>query len=230
MNFTTPIEMPRGSHYGSEFYTVYSAKIGRVVNLFSKLEYYNFLSVETNPAVVTFCEQPHQIEFVEDGKTKKAIFDMWVRYKDGREEMQEVKYSKELSGDSKAAIRSQEQIRRQKRWCEENGIPLVVRTEEELIQGDYLIQNRNIIAGLVRRYIPADENYYNKLVIRYIEDAHYDGRKKILVNDILCKELLPISEEWAHLAYMHVSGVIELNIKSKPLDLRTEVKLVCQSK
>lgn len=225
MKFTTPIEMPRGSHYGSEFYSVYSMKTGRIVNLFSKLEYFNFLALETDPTVEIFCEQPLEIQIVEDGKVKKAIFDMWVRYKDGREELQEVKYTKELSGDSASAIRSQEQIRRQKHWCEDNNIPFVVCTDEDLLKGDYLIQNRSVIAGLVRRYTPTNAEHYNKLVIRCIEDAYYDRRKKILVNDLITKELLPIGSEWAHLAYMYVRGMINLNISSKPLDLRTEVRL-----
>lgn len=229
MNFTKPIEMPRGSHYGSEYYSVYSCKAGRVVNLFSKLEYYNFLTLETDPTVETFCEQPCQIEIVEEEEMKKAIFDMWVRYKDGREELQEVKYTKELSGDSKSAIRSQEQIRRQRRWCDDNNISFAVRTEEDLLHGDYLIQNLSVIAGLVRRYTPYDADYYSKLVIRCIEDANYDKRKKVLVNDLIMKELLPVSNEWAHLAYMYVKGLIDLNIGSKPLDLRTEVRLACQN-
>lgn len=225
MTFTTPIEMPRSMHYGNEYYTTYSAKVNRVVNLFSKLEYFNFLTLETDPTVETFCEQPLEIQIIEDGKVKKAIFDMWVRYKDGREEMQEVKYTKELSGDSAAAIRSQEQIRRQKHWCEDNNIHFVVRTEEDLLKGDYLMQNRSVIAGLVRRYTPTNADYYNKLVIRCIEDAKYDGYKKVPVNDLIKKELLPIGNEWGHLAYMYTNGLVDLNIATKPLDLKTEVRL-----
>ena len=225
MTFTTPIEMPFSMHYGNEHYTTYSVKVGRVVNLFSKLEYFNFLTLETDPTVETFCEQPLEIEIREDGKIKKAVFDMWVRYKDGREELQEVKYTKELSGDSAAAIRSQEQIRRQKHWCEDNDFPFVVRTEEDLLKGEYLMQNRSVIAGLVRRYTPTNAEHYNKLVIRCVEDAYYAGYKKILVNDLIRKELLPIGSEWGHLAYMYVRGMINLNISNKPLDLRTEVRL-----
>lgn len=228
MTFTTPIEMPRGSHYGSDFYTVYSVKAGRVVNLFSKLEYYNFLALETDPNVETFCEQPCEIQIVEDGKAKKAIFDMWVRYKDGREELQEVKYSKELTGNSKSAIRSQEQIRRQKHWCEDNGIPFVVRTEAEIIDGQFSVPNRQVIANLVRRYNVDDSTeYYKKLVIRTLDDADYD-KKTLKIADLLLGEKLPIGQEWMLLCYLYVNGVIDLNIKNRPLDARLEVTL-CRS-
>lgn len=224
MNFTTPIEMPRGTHYGNEYYSVFSQKLGRNVHLFSKLEYFNLLDLEVNPNVVTFCEQPLQIEIVEDGKVKKAIFDMWVKYKDGREELQEVKYSKELSDESRAGIRSREQIRRQKLWAEENNIPFVVRTELELVNKEYALTNKSVIAGLVRRYTPSDGGYYEKLINRYLDDAEYDKRKKVTVGELLDKELLPISNEWAHLAYMYVNGLVDLNISKQPLDKNTEVK------
>jgi hypothetical protein len=68
MTFTTPIEMPFSMHYGNEHYTTYSVKVGRVVNLFSKLEYFNFLTLETDPTVETFCEQPLEIEIREDAE------------------------------------------------------------------------------------------------------------------------------------------------------------------
>lgn len=61
---------------------------------------------------------------------------MWVLYRDGREEFQEVKYTSELTGDSAEAIRSQEQIRREHLWCTENNIDLVIRTEKTYRKGD----------------------------------------------------------------------------------------------
>ena len=66
--------------------------------MFSKLEYYNFLEVECDLNVVSFYEQPCKIEMTENGKLRHAVFDMWVRYRDGRAEMREIKYSKELTG------------------------------------------------------------------------------------------------------------------------------------
>ena len=225
MNFDKPIEMPRGSHYGCDYYILFSAKIGRVVRFFSKLEYMNFLSLELDPTVEKFCEQPLKIQITEDNKIKEAVFDMWVKYKDGREELQEVKYSKELTDDSKSAIRSQEQIRRQKHWCEDNNVPFVVRTENDLLKGEYLIQNQSVLAALVRRYTPNSAHYYDKLIVRYLEDAAHDGRKKVLVGELISKELLPIGCEWAHLAYMYANGMIGLNIATKPLDHKTEVRL-----
>lgn len=62
MEFTKPIAMQRSTHYGNNYFSVYSNKIKRVVHLFSNLEYYNFLTLETNPQVETFCEQPLKLK------------------------------------------------------------------------------------------------------------------------------------------------------------------------
>lgn len=60
MNFTKPIDIPRSTHYGNNYFAVYSNKIHRICHFYSNLEYYNFLSLEINPKVSSFCEQPHQ--------------------------------------------------------------------------------------------------------------------------------------------------------------------------
>ena len=229
MDFSTPIAMPRGTHYGSEYYCVYSIRAGRVVHLFSKLEYFNFLTMDTDPSVEKLCEQPLKIEYLNDaGKTRHTVFDLWVKYKDGREELQEVKYSKELTDDSKGALRSQNQILVQRRWCEDNGVAYTVRTEKDIIKGQFLIQNLSVIAGLARRYTPQNESTFNSLIARYLDDADYDGRKSVTVRELIEKELLPIPYQWAHLAYMYVNGLVTMNLHTKSLDLNTEVKLLCR--
>lgn len=58
MNFTKPIDIPRSTHYGNNYFAVYSNKIHRICHFYSNLEYYNFLSLEINPKVSSFCEQP----------------------------------------------------------------------------------------------------------------------------------------------------------------------------
>lgn len=226
MDFSTPITMPRGSHYGSEYYCVYSIKAGRVVHLFSKLEYFNFLTMDTDPSVDKLCEQPLKIDYLNDaGEIRHTVFDLWVKYKDGREELQEVKYSKELTDSSKGALRSQNQILVQRRWCEDNSVDYTVRTEKNIIKGQFLIQNMSVIAGLARRYTPQIESTFNSLIVRYLNDADYDGQKSVTVRELIERGLLPPHFEWAHLAHMYVKGIITLNLENSPLDKDTEVKL-----
>lgn len=89
--FNEPIKMSRSTHYGNNYWEVYSKKIGRSIKCFSNLEYENFLTLEMNPDVEYFCEQPLEIEIIIENELKKSIFDFWVKYRNNNEEFQEVK-------------------------------------------------------------------------------------------------------------------------------------------
>jgi hypothetical protein len=91
-----PVLLKRNGRYGSNYWEVYSPKIGRNVRLFSDLEYDHWVMVETNPKIKTFCEQPLRIVEYIDGKRHESIFDMWVQWEDGTEMFIEVKYQKDL--------------------------------------------------------------------------------------------------------------------------------------
>ena len=222
MRFEKSIEMPRGTRYGNNYYSVYSKKINRLVKLYSTLEYYNFLVLETSSEVKYFCPQPLKIDIIQEDKLKHAIFDVWVEYKDGRNEFQEVKYSKELIGNEPEAIRSQEQIRRQESWCKDNNVNFVIRTEKDIIQGPFHIQNLNVIAARVRRYTPTENAYYEPRIIQELE-----VNKTLSVSELIMKKLLPIGNELNHICYLYVKGTIDIDIKKRPLDSKTEVQL-CQ--
>lgn len=63
MEYINPIEMPRGTHYGSNYWEAYSNKLKRKICLFSNLEYENFLSLEMNANVMKYCEQPWRLKY-----------------------------------------------------------------------------------------------------------------------------------------------------------------------
>jgi len=220
MDFDTPIEMPRATHYGNNYYVTYSSKLKRNVHLFSNLEYYNFLDLECDPNVIKFCEQPLKINFILENKVKHAIFDVWVRHKDGSEEMQEVKYDSELNGTDDVSIRSQEQIRREKHWCKENNIAFAVRTDKALKKGRYYLQNLNVMSARLRRYNPFEEAYYTPIIIKMLEKS-----KTASIETLKTHGMLPIGNEMPHLFYLYCKGIISLNIEDKPLDYGTEVTL-----
>jgi len=222
MRFEKSIEMPRGTRYGNNYYSVYSKKINRLVKLYSTLEYYNFLVLETSSEVKYFCPQPLKIDIIQEDKLKHAIFDVWVEYRDGRNEFQEVKYSKELTGNEPEAIRSQEQIRRQESWCKDNNVNFVIRTEKDIIQGPFHIQNLNVIAARVRRYTPTENAYYEPRIIQELE-----VNKTLTVSELIMKKLLPIGNELNHICYLYVKGTIDMDINKRPLDSNIEVQL-CQ--
>lgn len=143
----TPINIKRSSKYGNNYWEVYSPKIRRNVRLFSDLEYENWILIETNPKIVSFCEQPLEIKYCIDGKSKKSILDMWILYDDNRQEFQEVKYESELNDINS---RSSQQVIFQKEWCERNGYDYVVKTDTEIRKNKVYLDTLKQIIGQVK--------------------------------------------------------------------------------
>ncbi len=219
MRFDKPIDMPRSTHYGNNYFIVYSHKIKRNVKLYSNLEYYNFLTLEVDPNIEYFCEQPYEISINIGNTLRKAVFDMYVKYKDGREEFQEIKYKSELSEEDDASIRSQEQIRREQQWCEMNHITFVIRTEEDIIKGRFHMQNLNVIAARLRRYVPTESAYYNGLIKKTLK------KNCLTIQDMIEHKLLPIQHELDHICYLYSEGIIQMDIENQPLDNRLEIQI-----
>lgn len=93
--YSTPISMPRGTHYGSDYWIIYSKKLQRQVHLYSMLEHANFIVLEMDSHVEYFCEQPLKITDYNASK-QQSVFDFWVYFTNGTYEFQEIKYSSEL--------------------------------------------------------------------------------------------------------------------------------------
>lgn len=219
MIFSEPLQMTRTTHYGNNYFSVYSKKVRRITNFFSNIEYYNFLTLEMNPDVKTFCEQPKEIEIYMEGKIKKAIFDMWVLYEDGTEEFQEVKYESELLGKDDKSLRSQEQIKRQMLWCKENGCNFVVRTDTEICKGKFTISNLNVMAAKVRRYNPRDDFYHQHI------QKQLDYYRKMTVQEMIANDMLPKDYELEQICNMYYQGAITFDIAARPLDGKTIIRL-----
>ena len=221
MYFDKPVKMPRGTHYGNNYWEVYSKKMGRKAYFFSNLEYHNYLTLEMDPNVVQMCEQPVEIEIMVDGKNEKSILDFWLKYADGSEEIQEVKSLESLREDSKDYIRTKAQMRKQKQWCEENGLPYAVRSENEIYVGEFIIENCAYMASRVRRYAePKDMGSYRDLLVGYLEAC-----KKAEIGELMETGRLPLGNEMSFLCYMHYEGTIRMDIVGRPVDNRTEVAL-----
>jgi len=73
--------------YGNNRWKTKSLKIDREVFLYSDLEYDYWLTVECNPSVIKFCEQPFLIKLPYNNTIRTSIPDMWILYDNGDEEM-----------------------------------------------------------------------------------------------------------------------------------------------
>lgn len=99
-----------------------------------------------------YCEQPCKVDVFVDGMMYSTTFDTYVFYKDGREEMQEVKYAEELAANNERGERDRAQIEKQKLWCTQNGINYAVRTDNIILSGNFTIRNLEWLAAKARRY------------------------------------------------------------------------------
>ena len=139
--FTEPLEMNRSTHFGNNYWIFRSRKLKRRVTAFSNIEYWHLVTLEMNPSVEYYCEQPLSVEVSVDGENRKTVFDAWVLFVDGTEEYREVKDSAELERQDKRAERDFRQISAQETWCRLNDKKYRLITDKDLLLGPEYMRN-----------------------------------------------------------------------------------------
>lgn len=218
--YSTPIKMPRGAHYGSNYWVFRSRKLGRRVTAFSNLEYENLISLEMDHNVVHYCEQPCEQVVNLDGERHKTVFDVYVVYKDGTEEFQEVKYTEELESDDKRGERSRRQIEIQKHWCLQNNYKYTVRTDKEIEPGPYAIRNLSVLCAKARRRSHDDAISANSF-IQYLSE-----RGCLTIGQLYSSGRITSMRGLDYLADLFYRGIIQFkDIYNEPISNTTEVSL-----
>ena len=213
-----PLQIKRCTKYGNNYWETYSPKINRNVKLFSDLEYDNWLYVETNPDIISFCEQPLKIQVNIDGKIKESIFDMWILYKDNTEEFIEVKYYSEVTGTSKRAIRSQNQIAAQRKWCEENNYKYCVKTDLEIRKNLHYLNTLKYVISEVKRC--KDINYLDcKIILELLKD------RCLSISSIIKKSKLGPYYVMKIICYLIYTGSIK--IINPDIDFSFDTMVMC---
>lgn len=219
MNFKEPIKMNRSTHYGSNYYEFKSRKLNRIVTAFSNLEYWNQIYLEMDPSVEKYCEQPYKAEVFFDGNTYETIFDVWVKYKDGKEEFQEIKSSEEIEGENTTASeRSYRQIAIQKAWCEQNRMKYVVKTDKDILIGTHYMRNLQYLYYKVLRLENVD-SVAEKFILKFITDNGIVTVGQLINNGIISKNIGIVI-----LSDLYCKGEICFNnIIDEPFTYSTEV-------
>lgn len=221
--FENPINMPRGSHYGSDYWIVYSYKLKRKVHLYSMLEYANFISLEMDSAVEFYCEQPLKIVNTSVSEKTSSIFDFWVQYTDSSSEFQEIKYNADIIGNDKSALRTQKQIEFQKKWCDANGFNYRVITDNDLYTGQFVIPNLTLLHTHL---------LHNNRSISKKESEHLFNQLSIqplTIGNMKFMNILAGNNPLSILAHQFYLGKITMNINERPIDNYTEVR-ICEQK
>lgn len=153
-----PIVTNISNKYGNNRWKTKSLKIDREVYLYSDLEYDNWLTVECNPSIINFCEQPFIIKIPYNNTIRTSIPDMWILYDNGDEEIIEVKYSKDLIKN-----KVKEQIEIQQIWATKNCIRHRIITEREVRGNRLLLSNYksllNILKNVEKKELVALDDY-----------------------------------------------------------------------
>lgn len=216
--FTKPLPMPRATHYGNNYWIFESRKLHRRVTAFSNLEYENLLCLEMDAKVRYYCEQPYEANVFIGGKEYRTIFDVWVAYKDGSEEFQEVKYFEELESDTKKGERDRRQVTVQKKWCLQNEFQYTLRTDKEIELGEFYIRNLNLLAAKARRFHVYSENA-DDVIRNYLAELN-----RTTIGYLVSSGRFRQNKTLDYLANLYYRGIITfLNLENECISNKTEV-------
>lgn len=146
-----PKVMPRSAKYGSNYWNTEGPKVDmREVILYSDLEFDNWVFVESDSNVETYCEQYPEISYVYEGALHTSVFDMWIRKHDGSKVYREVKYETELNENDPRNERTLRQIAAQRAYCIENNFTYEIVTEKMLRRSHQELENRLKIISFIK--------------------------------------------------------------------------------
>jgi hypothetical protein len=210
-----PITIPRNKKYGNNYWIGQGPKVKmREVALYSDLEYDNWVSIELNSNVVTYCEQAERISYMFEGKLHSTIIDMRLLLKDGSEEIHEVKYRNELIPGHRNYERNMRQIGAQAEWCKLNGFIHRVIDESLLRTGRFVLGNRVKILGLIRN---------TTFKINYNDLLSFIGTTPTTLEKLQLEVDLPYYELQYACCWLTYKGSIQMDIESCALSHKTEV-------
>ncbi|NOU89012.1 hypothetical protein GC102_25160 [Paenibacillus sp. LMG 31460] len=163
--FDKPVVKWKGGRYGNNWWFKYSPKVKRNVDMYSDLEYDNWILIENDLIIRTFTEQPHRVQEWLKGEYIDTIFDMWCVPQHEKGYFMEVKYEHELDPrNPQYNERSAEQVAKQQKWCEYHGYKYIIRTDRIIRENKILLNNyKEIIPYIDDRRIPVDTDRHRIL-------------------------------------------------------------------
>lgn len=183
---------------------------------YSDLEYDHWVTVELDPNVATYCEQPREkeISYVYGGELHSTLIDMWLLLKDGTEEYREVKYRDELEPGHKNYERNMRQIGAQKVWCKMNGFVHRVIDETMIRTSRHVLGNRVKVLGYVNN-IKFDDKFTD--ILDFIKDDRTSLRH------LMQETRLSIYQLQTACSWLTYKGLLNMDLESCPFSLQTEV-------
>ncbi|MCG7334439.1 TnsA endonuclease N-terminal domain-containing protein [Sporosarcina sp. ACRSM] len=212
----TPIITNFSTKYGNNRWKSKSLKIGRDVFLSSDLEYDNWLFIECNPHVISYCEQPFEIKLPMENTIRSSIPNMWILYDDGTEEIREIKYSNDLQEN-----RVLTKIEIQQKWCEKNDLVHKVVTEKDLRLNRFLLTNYKIIISLLK-----SGKYLNEAIRSDILDQVKRDKKTSIHKLLNISSGLMVENLFSNIALLIFMGELYADLDCNYFGINSEVYLI----
>jgi hypothetical protein len=211
-----PLWTDPGHRYWGNYWESWSPKLNRRVRFYSDLEYSHWLTVESDPSIERFCEQPFRVGIYIDGKGYSSIPDMWLRRRNGDIEIREIKYSSALSAD-----RNQRQIKAQKQWCELHGYRHSVVDEKTICANPVYLKNVSQLIHWVKIRPNPNESDIQTQINQFIRNQGRQDMPTILSY----LSLINIDDIRSALARMVLSGIVCANISTVSISTETTYDL-----
>ncbi len=197
-----PVVDPSKKHYGSNFWDCFSSKINRDVHFYSELEYDHWIHIETNLNVIDFCEKPRKIKGILDNKIHETTFDMWVKWKDGKEEFLEVAYRKAIETSN----RTKRRIQLQSEWCKNNNCNYRTIDETQIRKQPFL-DNLKVMLPYARNFDKINEI----LIFSLLKNISH---KPISFHELLSKIIqVDTNSFYLNIFYLYYQGDINLDVE-----------------
>lgn len=130
-----------------DYVEIWAPKLGRRARAFSVLEYDHLVLMESDPWIVSYCEQPLKASVYLDGHTIATIFDAWVLFADGEEELRETKYATQIAASKGRTAR---QLEAQRKWCAAVKMQYRLMTDLDIRRAPLLLENwKRILPHLI---------------------------------------------------------------------------------
>lgn len=212
-----PIDLPHNQKVKDNYFVSYSIKNSREITFFRQIDYEYFLQIEFNPIVSSYCERPCKIQS-NINKQEDLIIDFWLRYKNGREEMQSLLYSSPFSMSEKMRYINIE------RYFANKNIPYILKTKSEINFGGLYIENLKYLYALIRR---AEHNLCEKYLLVLKRNF---ANESIKLNEIVKANIIPIDDLNSTIAYGIFTGQLKAPIETQIFDSKLEVSISYEKK
>lgn len=208
-----PIALSPSQKLGGNMFIYYSMRMNRIIEVIGILRYIDFLKLEMDNTVSSFCERPLKLPIIQDGRRSSILMDTFVEYKDGVQEIRQI--NEYMSASTCVHLQ---------RWCDDNAVKFTPVSNERLRREPKYFENQQSLYGCLTRTHINNEKPLLNLLKSYLSCKGGQATVgEIEQEDLFCSYR---AMEVIALAYSY-GEVSIVNMNTRTIDNNTGVSL-CQ--